>query len=237
MKIKVLFNSLGVQEDLSVGWGLSFLIDNRVLFDTGSKGEFLKNNINKLKVDCSSLESVVISHDHWDHTGGLLEVLKVNPDIKVYGCSGFSVDFKSKMSEGSSNYFEIDDFSRIATGIYTTGEMIGTYKGDNISEQALIIKTEKGVSVVTGCAHPGIIKILEKVKSQLSIKEFYAVFGGFHLKEFSIKEIEAIADKFIDFKVNKVGATHCSGDKAEKCFQDVYKDNFLSLRVGDVVTI
>lgn len=237
MDIKVLFNSVGVTEDLSVGWGLSFLINNKIIFDTGEKGDFLMNNINKFNVDLSLVEAIVISHDHWDHTGGLEELLMQKPNLKVYGCPGFGIDFKNKISDRSTQLIEADDFTIVTTEIYSTGEIIGIYKGADISEQALIIKTEKGFSVITGCAHPGIIKILERVQMQLSIKKFHAVLGGFHLKDCTTAEIKEIVKKFINLKVRRVGVTHCSGPEAENIFRDVYKDDFLSMNVGEVITI
>ena len=237
MDVKILFNSAGLSDDLSIGWGLSFLIDNRIIFDTGEKGGLLDNNINKLNVDPSLIEAVVISHDHWDHTGGLWGIIEQRPKINVYGCPGFGSDFRRKISEFSSKYFESDNFTLITTGIYSTGEIIGIYKGNKISEQSLIIKTEKGFSVITGCAHPGIIEILERIKSQLSIKDFYAVFGGFHLKDHSTKEVKRIVERFTKLKIQRVGATHCSGTNAENFFREAYKDNFLSMNVGDTITI
>ncbi len=237
MEIKILFNSSSEDEELSVGWGLSFLIDKRIMFDTGEKGDLLNNNINKLKVDLSLIEAAVISHDHWDHTGGLWEILKQRPNIKVYGCPGFNLEFKHKVSEFPSKLIDADNFTLIAPRIYSTGEIIGTYKGKNISEQTLIIKTDKGFSLITGCAHPGIIKILERAKTQLSINKFYAVLGGFHLKDHSAKDIEKIVKRFAELKVKRVGATHCSGTVAENIFKEKFRDNFLDMKVGQVVTV
>lgn len=237
MNVKVLFNSVGLQDDLSVGWGLSLLIDHKVLFDTGEKGDLLMSNINKLRIDLSSLESVVISHDHYDHTGGLWDILAKNPQIKIYSCPRFGADFKSKTAGFSQKLIEASQFTIVAAGIYSTGEVVGKYKGKEMSEQALIIKTKKGISVITGCAHPGIIEMLERIKRQLTVTEFYAVLGGFHLKDQSNKEIELIVKKFTELKVRNVGVTHCSGTQAENMFQEVYKDHFLSMKVGDSLTI
>ena len=232
MKVKILFNSAGIRKDFSIGWGLSILIDNKVLFDTGEKSEFLMDNINKMKIDLSLIEAVVISHDHWDHTGGLWGILKRRQNINVYACPGFGSSFKHKISEYSAKVFETGNFTRVISGIYSTGEIIGAYKEKNISEQALIIKTEKGISVITGCAHPGIIKMLERVKAQLSVREFYAVLGGFHLRGHSPKDIEKIVKKFVALKIKQIGPTHCSGSDAERLFQEVYKENYFTLKVG-----
>jgi len=237
MNVKVLFNGSSIDDKLFVGWGLAFLIDGKVLFDTGEDGGLLINNINKLKVNLEKAESVVISHDHSDHTGGLWDVLEKKPKIKIFGCPGFTEDFKEKVLESSARLIESCHFARINTGIYSTGEIIGTYKGKDIAEQSLIIKTDKGFSVITGCAHPGIINILERIKAQLSVEDFYAVIGGFHLKDSSIREIKEIVNKFTKLKVKRVGATHCSGENAENIFRKVYGDNFLSMKVGEIITV
>ncbi|MCD4780708.1 MAG: MBL fold metallo-hydrolase [Candidatus Omnitrophica bacterium] len=237
MNIKVVFNSDRIKEDFSIGWGLSLLLDDKILFDTGESAKSLINNMNKMEIDISLIEAVVISHDHWDHTGGLWEILKQRPNINVYGCPGFGVAFKDKISDISAKLIEDDNFTLVTSGIYSTGEIIGEYKGEDISEQALIIKTDKGFSVITGCAHPGIIKILERVRMQLSLKEFYTVLGGFHLKDYSIKDVKEIVKKFTELKVMRVGPTHCSGSDAEQIFQEKYGNAFIEAKVGQVISV
>ena len=237
MQVEILFNSSSKNKSLSAGWGLSLLIDHRLIFDAGEKEEYLQNNLNKLQVDLSLVESVVISHDHWDHTGGLWAILRTKRGLTVYGCPGFSADFKHNISKFPAKLVEVSHVTQIAPDIYSTGEILGTYNGKTISEQALVIKTEKGFSVLTGCAHPGIIKILKKIKASLNIEEFYAVLGGFHLKDQSMEGIHQIVDEFIALKVRKVGATHCSGTNAENIFQDVYKGSFWSMHVGETISI
>jgi len=76
MEVKTLFNNETINKDLRRGWGLSFLIDQKILFDTGENGFWLLENMRNLNVDIERIKTVVISHDHWDHTGGLWEVLK-----------------------------------------------------------------------------------------------------------------------------------------------------------------
>ena len=92
--------------------------------------------------------------------------------------------------------------------IYSTGEIIGEYSGIHISEQALVVKTDKGISVMSGCAHPGIIEILNVVKKKLNNDCFYCVLGGFHLMEEHAEIINHIVDEFKKLKVIKVGSTH-----------------------------
>jgi len=83
MQIKVLFNKDALNKKFHTGWG-SFLIGEKILFDTGERGDWLLENIESLKVDIDKIEVIVISHDHWDHTGGLWVLLE-KKRFKVYG--------------------------------------------------------------------------------------------------------------------------------------------------------
>ena len=99
-------------------------------------------------------------------------------------------------------------------------------------EQALYIKTDNGLTIITGCAHPGIIKIVEKAKSIFPREDIYSVFGGFHLQHKSREELDGIVDNFRNLGVKRAGPTHCSGKEAEDVFKDFYKDNFITADSG-----
>ena len=100
----------------------------------------------------------------------------------------------------------------------------------------MILDTSKGLVVITGCAHPGIVDIVRKAKEILD-KEIYLVFGGFHLLQHSAQQVEKIIEQFKDLGVQKVGATHCTGDKAIEMFKKAYGDNFVTLGVGKALKI
>ena len=237
MEIKILFNSAGINEHLSIGWGVSFLIGKSVLFDAGEKGGLLLNNFDQLKVDLSLIEDIIISHDHWDHTGGLWEVLKQKQNVNVYACPGFTDEFKGKVEVSNGCLVENNDFMEISKNVYVTGEIQGEYKGKNISEQAVVIITDKGLTVITGCAHPGILKILDLVQKKFPGKPFHAVFGGFHLMKKHPRSISSIVEAFKELGVEKAGPTHCSGTEAENIFGKEYGDNFLSTKIGETFDI
>ena len=130
MKVKILFDKNTNNKKLHAGWGVSFLIDKKVLFDTGENGSRLMENIRNLKVNIDTIEAVVISHDHWDHTGGLWELLKKKKGLSVYACPHFSREFKDKVKALHGTLVELEKFGEISRNIFSTGEIPGVYKGE-----------------------------------------------------------------------------------------------------------
>jgi len=238
MKIQILYDAQASSEELSSGWGFSCLVDGTVLFDTGEDADSLAGNLKTLKVDVSLIDVVVISHDHWDHTGGIEFIVQDGGRRKrLYICPGFDPAFKKKMAGLPLDVVEVDHFMRITNRVYSTGQLLCVYKNQPLAEQALILQTEKGFSVITGCAHPGIVEILKKVKSQLSLKEFYMVIGGFHLKNHTPAEIEQILEEFAALKVRRVAPLHCTGAEAQDIFKKIYKDQCFLLKIGETMEV
>ena len=236
MDIKILFDSDALDNRFLTGWGVSYLIDGRILFDTGDKSSSLLRNMKKIDVDISNLKTVVISHDHWDHRGGLWGVLKENPKLKVYACPNFSRRFKNKVKSCGGQLIEADKFTPITKNVYTTGEIGGTYAGRYMPEQALVSRTRKGMTILTGCAHPGIINIIENVKQNIS-GSIYLALGGFHLMGRHKKTIRPIVNKFKWLNIKKVAPTHCTGKGARDLFKKAYRDNFIEVKVGQILNI
>jgi len=232
MRIKVIFDRTTLDKNLYTGWGVSFLVDDKILFDTGEKGEWLLKNMHFLRIDIKNIESAVISHDHWDHTGGLWEILKEKKDLKVYSCPGFSKEFKNKVKEAQAEIIEAGHLTEIAQNIFVTGEIAGAYHGRYMPEQAIVLKTKNGLTIITGCAHPGVLTMVEFVKAKFPGEQIYFVFGGFHLMESDKRAVEIIAEKFKKMGIIKAGPTHCSGDVAEDIFRKSYSENFVPIKTG-----
>jgi 7,8-dihydropterin-6-yl-methyl-4-(beta-D-ribofuranosyl)aminobenzene 5'-phosphate synthase len=237
MKIKVLFDKLALDERLQTGWGVSFLVDDKILFDTGENGQWLLKNMQAMDVDLENIESIVISHDHMDHTGGLWDVLGKRNSLKVYSCPNFSKEFKEQVKVKGAELVESDRLTKISDNTFITGEIQGAYKGKYMPEQAIVLKTGNGLSIITGCAHPGVLKIVEKVKARFPDDRIYLVLGGFHLKNSDKRAIEIVAESFKKIGVMKAGPTHCSGDVAEDIFKRFYKKDFVSIRVGQNIEV
>lgn len=236
MLIDIIFDKDAFDKKFHTGWGVSFLIDGRILFDTGEKGSWLIDNLKYQNINFNSLETVVISHDHWDHTGGLWDLLKASPKLEVYACPNFSRGFKKKVESSGSQLIEAAKNTEISENICTTGEIEGRYLLRYMPEQALVLKTSNGITVLTGCAHPGIIKIIENVKENVG-ENIYLVLGGFHLLDKFNNEIIRIINEFKRLGIKKVAPTHCTGDPAIKLFKQAYANNFIEVKVGQVIEV
>ncbi|MBD3321999.1 MAG: MBL fold metallo-hydrolase [Chitinivibrionales bacterium] len=220
---------------MRTGWGVSFFLDGSTLFDTGENGAWLLANMELMNIDIKKIQSVVISHDHWDHTGGLRALLERNPLIKVYGCPGFGNQFKQLVAYYNAPLVEIDTMTNITGTIFSTGEVSGMYKEQPIAEQALVVNGDRGIAIITGCAHPGIITIVKKVKKHFPDTTIQLVIGGFHLMQTSRPSISEIIDEMKDLGVVCVGPTHCSGGDAQEMFQMKYGENYVPVIAGESI--
>ena len=232
LKITVVYDNYLYKEGLKTGWGFSCVIEGAektILFDTGGDAPTLLYNMEKLGIHPENIDTIVLSHIHGDHVGGLFGFLRENSNVTVHLLKSFDKRFKEDVRSLGAKVVEIHEPAEICKGIYTIGEM-----GFWIKEQSLIVNTDKGLIVITGCAHPGIVNIVAKAKELLG-KDVLLVMGGFHLMGKSRNEIGKIIDDFRKLGVRYVGASHCSGDTAKKMFEDEYKEYFINVGVGRVI--
>ena len=232
--VTILYDNYIFTEGLKTDWGFSCLLkgtEKTVLFDVGMKGEILLENIEKLKINPKDINVVVISHNHGDHTGGLLDFLGKNSKVSVYlppSCSG---PFAREVEATGAKVVKTDAPVEICKGVHLTGPL-----GELIIEQSMILDTANGAVVITGCAHPGIVEIVRKSKAILH-KDIHLVFGGFHLPQKSDVELEQIISEFKKLGVKKAGPTHCTGDRAIQMFKQAYGPDFVQLGVGRTLEI
>lgn len=171
MKITIVYDNEVLKKGLKAGWGFSCLADRDILFDTGGDGTALLDNMEKLGIDPSGIRSVVLSHGHLDHIGGLLDLLEENQDIFVYALPPFSKWLKNQ-TPARTKLVEVQGPTQIRKDVFTTGGL-GTY----IKEQSLVRLDKKGIFIITGCAHPGMHNIINVASN---FGEIYGVIGGFH---------------------------------------------------------
>ena len=233
LRVRILFNDTARRNDLVTGIGFSALIGDDLLFDTGNSGESLLANMEILGVDPMGLRTIVISHDHWDHTGGIVDLLTVKPGITVYGCPGFGEELKRVITLNEGVFVSCSEYRQIGPGIHLTGEVPSRYKGAYLAEQAMVLESEKGISIITGCAHPGIVNIIDRVTERFPAKNLHSIIGGFHLKHHTEKELKEVLDDLEERDIALFVPMHCTGEKATKAFLDRFGSRTRILRSGD----
>lgn len=226
--ISVVYDNYEFDPRLTTSWGISCLVEidgKTILFDTGGDSPTLLGNMEKLGIDPPQIDIVVLSHIHGDHVGGLYGFLEVNNKVTVYIPSSFPDSFRERITKAGASFIDVDKPTKIWNNVYSTGEL-GTW----IKEQSLIIDTDKGLVVISGCAHPGIANIVRKAKELLD-NEVYLVLGGFHSPPLSVVQ------EFRELGVQKTAPSHCTGERATEAFKDEYKDNFIKSGVGKIIKI
>lgn len=168
MKITIVYDNCVKKQGLKAGWGFSSLIEIEntppLLFDTGADGATLLHNMKQLGIDPKHIGTIVISHAHGDHTGGLFDILEANREAEIY------VPASSRARISGRKVVTVTGSIRISGRIFSTGELKGV-------EQSLVLKTGKGIVIVAGCSHPGVGKIMDAA-SQFG--KIYGIVGGLH---------------------------------------------------------
>ncbi len=235
LKITIIYDNYPADPACATDWGFACLIEGlkkTVLFDTGTREDLFLKNAEALKIDLGRVGLAVLSHFHGDHAGGLDAALRKRPGLTFYvpvdkgQNASLVVD---KLAKDGGKVIPVDEPLKLDEGLSLTGTM-----GGAIKEQSLILDTSRGLVIVAGCAHPGIVGILEKAR-QTTGRPIEAVLGGFHLLQTGDAELVRIVGRFKELGVAWVGASHCTGDKAIALFRDAYKDRFIELGAGRVV--
>jgi 7,8-dihydropterin-6-yl-methyl-4-(beta-D-ribofuranosyl)aminobenzene 5'-phosphate synthase len=265
-------SSLWAQHGLSIFLELDYGRETmNMLLDTGAGSEVLLHNADALNIDLSRFDLICLSHGHYDHTGGLMAILKrsgrkicvlahpeifaaklkMQPFLKFIG-SPFS---KEEAQAAGAVMIECRGPVVIAPDVMTTGEVArletfeiaegfwtvkdGQYCQDNIpDDMALAIKIEgKGLAVISGCAHSGIVNTIKHAQKITGVEELYAVIGGFHLIDAGSKRIDATAEalRMLDPAIVRPG--HCTGHKAICRLREVLGERALPLAVGETIRL
>lgn len=234
MKLKIIFDKEKIDDRFEGGWGIAYLLED-TLFDTAEKFDYLLKNLKAFCISLDTIKNVVISHNHWNHRSGLWELLKLKKDLKVYGCSDFFQEFKDKLDP--ANFIEITNFSQISKDIYSTGPFKTLYKADPVLEQALIVKTKKGISIISACSHMSLIELINRAKFLFANEKINFLIGGFHLIDTDNRLIEYIVKEIKNMGIKKVAPGHCSGYEAVRMFKELYGNNFIEIKTGTVIEL
>jgi len=211
--VTILYDNEVYQEGLKSDWGFSCVIEKenspKILFDTGANGSILLSNMEKLEIEPTSIDEIFISHNHFDHIGGLSSFLNVNNKVKVY------VPVSLRGIRDAKEVIYIDKLLKIHQDFFSTGELEGI-------EQSLVIKEEKGLVVIAGCSHPGVGNILKAASQFGAVK---VLIGGLH----GFNDFDLIKN------LDSVCPTHCTQFKEK--IKELYPEKYIPGGVGKIISI
>jgi 7,8-dihydropterin-6-yl-methyl-4-(beta-D-ribofuranosyl)aminobenzene 5'-phosphate synthase len=269
--------------DVIAEWGLSILIEagaDTYLFDTGSWHNTCVYNAKMvLNKKLDTVNKIILSHGHFDHTGGLLSVLQAindpfahearkieiitHPDVYKSKCIKISsgniyigIPYQKELLKSyGASFILTSEPTWLDENIVTTGEieMSTDYESiekhfvvqendkfiqDSIADdQGIIIKTSKGLVVITGCAHRGLINTLLHAKRITDEDRIYMVLGGTHLIDASLERINKTIEALKELKVQKIGVSHCTGATASALLAQAFGNDFFVNCAGTCIKL
>ncbi len=223
--------------------------EQTILFDTG-QGAALKPNVHHLNIDLRKAESIVLSHGHYDHTGGLPLALATAPTARLFAHPGVSIP-RYSVSGGTARSVAMTDICReamiwhpvdtiwtisptlISDNIGVTGKIPrqttyedtggpffldkhGSHPDSMEDDMGLWLRTNRGLVVVAGCCHAGIINTVRYALEISGESHLHAVIGGFHLVNASKDRMKKTVMDLQRLNPDLLIPCHCTGQAAMK---------------------
>jgi 7,8-dihydropterin-6-yl-methyl-4-(beta-D-ribofuranosyl)aminobenzene 5'-phosphate synthase len=214
-----IYNNISFNPEIITDFGYScFIEEPGILFDTGAKGDILLDNLRSLGISADRIRCLVLSHDHWDHNGGITAVLDENPKITCYCPRGTSSETVSALDKGAGCVVT-EGWYEISPGIFLTGPIECVYSGAKLCEQSLVLDLGGGYFVIAGCSHPHISRILSYVGEKGQV---FGVMGGFHdVDEDDIGSLDGL---------DYISPSHCT--TAIEAISEKFGDKFVRSGAG-----
>ena len=263
MRITVLNDNRIEDKELKCEHGLSLIIetnDSKILFDAGQSDIFLQNAY-KLEESLTDIDAIVLSHGDYDHGNGLKYLnidtrvnLYAHPDIFNYRVSKRTGNYGG-LNQTKEEFLEkynlicSKECVKIGEDVYFLGEIkkYNTFEEGNLpmldqdnneykhhDDSGIVIKTSKGLVVISGCAHSGICNTVEYAKEVINEDRVFAVIGGFHLKEDN-ERLRKTIEYFKENNVKKVLLAHCVSDDVCSVFLKELPSETTILKTGNVL--
>lgn len=215
-------------DDLTPSWGLSIYIERgnfRLLFDTGDDPNVLKENAEKLNINISKIDSLIFSHNHYDHTGGFPYIVEKVRGIPVY------IPERIMAKKVEKYGFKPVFIKRVKE--IQPGFTLYRFEG-GIPEQSLIVEGDNKTFLVVGCSHLRIENMVREIMENQDVK-IHGVIGGFHLYTEGIERFKRIKNAFIDLGIEEIYPIHCTGKKAREFFSKELKEIYKGGREGTTI--
>lgn len=231
--VTIIYDNYQADPKLGTDWGFACLVEyqgNRLLFDAGRRADLYEKNVTLMGIHPEEIPSLFISHEHGDHTAGIPWILELNPSIQCYLPASYAKQLEDRgtlppKSKGLAKP------THLYGPFYSTGDDFVAFR-----EQGLVIKTENGGVLITGCGHPGVVPMVQAAVNELDI-EIHTVIGGLHLMDKSEEELEQIAADLKKLGVRQICPTHCTGDKSIAVLKDSFGEGYISGGTGKLIVI
>ena len=185
VKIYTVVDNDSYKEGFKSDWGLSFYLEcekegliKKLLMDVSGSPNIFFSNINAFNIDIKAVKTIFISHWHWDHAGALLKVVKDLSNVTIYAPT-HNKEVEGELRKLSAEVISCDTPLTISDGIYSTGKL-----SNKVEEHSLVLNVkDKGLVILVGCSHPGIINIVKKAVEVTGVNRIYGIMGGLHISE------------------------------------------------------
>jgi len=231
--ITIIYDNYQADKRLDTDWGFACLVEydgHKLLFDAGNKAALYKKNVKFLGINPSEIPSLFISHSHGDHTAGIPWLTEINPDIKCYLPASYagSLEASGKLPPHTK---ALKDPTRLYGPFYSTGDDFAAFR-----EHGLVVKTDEGAVLITGCGHPGVVEMI-KVAKEITGVEVNAVIGGLHLMRKSDSGMENIASSLKKLGIQQICPTHCTGDHSIAFLKEAFGKGYIPGGTGRKIII
>jgi len=238
VRITTIVDNNAWKKELASIWGLSFYVEviagskkHVVLMDTSGSIQAVSGNASKLGLNLSEVEAIFISHWHNDHCGALsrlLPLLKIRTTVYVPSENAFG--FKEIRSAGGISCICHKPIEFV-DGMMSTGEM-----SNGLSEHSLLINVKnRGLVILVGCSHPGIISILRRAQKVSGVDKIHAVMGGFHIS--SVGEGTRVGEFLRKLDAKLVSPCHCTSVDAKVGIAKVMGERSVKNGSGKIISI
>jgi len=251
-------NRRSVVPGLKKGWGFSAVIEfdgKRILFNTGGVEDILQDNFEVLGISPKDLDAIVISHEHWEMYEGIYFLLEENPDLPVYTTDIVNYILSKKYPEWARNLISVEKHLFYTKNIIFQNLKSGPRHGSpsGLYEIHIILKTEKGLVIFTGCGHPQLSNIVARSKKLTDVDTVNLLAGGtrllkplthividdsdedFYIPQFNYYLDEyyyKLADELKEMGVQYVMPTHCTLEPAESIFRGKFGEKYIEHKLG-----